>query len=414
MSVLLVDRTPIELRIGRVEDGAVTRLHHEYPSRGELRLGALVRARVERFEPRLGGAFCTVAGRDAFLPVPKGKPPARGSMMLASVRREAIGEKAAQIGLNAALHLPGITVFEGEDGFVFKPGPLTVPETEKASRREAAERMAKAVFAEGEEGVLGSPDPLIRSLMNVLDAGTREVHVTDPDLVPLLNETLAPLGIEVVAGNPRPLRSALDEAEEGALARTAPLPGGGRIVFDETEALTAIDVDLGRQDGRSKKGAAARATEDVFASLDRQSALRSLGGQIVLDLPRAAIRSPKIVRERLSKALSHGGRPSVPAVTGEGICVAIAPRSVPSLLERLTEASGGDVRPGRRLRSDVLAARAYRALEAALLADRSAQIRLTCAERAAPYLEASAPALAGRYGPRFRVEPAPMESFDVR
>ena len=81
------------------------------------------------------------------------------------------------------------------------------------------------------------------------------------------------------------IRAKLDALIEDALARTAPIPGGGVLTIEPTAALVAIDVDAG---GRAK----ARGDPERFA-LDlniaaaheaaRQIRLRNLAGIIAID-----------------------------------------------------------------------------------------------------------------------------------
>ncbi|WP_031550653.1 ribonuclease E/G [Parvularcula oceani] len=411
MSVLLVDRTPLELRIGLLEEDRVVRLHHEYPQRVEPRLGALYQGRVHSKDNRLGGVFVDLGSAQGFLPAEGRAMPPLGASLTVGIRREAIGDKAAQLVANPALRLPLATVRRRDGELACAPGPIGAPE----DGEEDALRLAGEAFAEGEAGPRSVPAPLIRAVTGLLTREIEEIHVTDADAAAALREALGPEADRVALAEPAALRAVLDEAEEEALWRIVPLPGGGRLVFDEAEALTAIDVDLGRQEGRSAKGAAERAFAALLPVLGRQGALRSLGGQIVIDLPRRAAPSPKILRDRLTKALSPLGRVSIPAVTGEGICVVIAPRPVPGLLERLTEPGEGSVLPGRRLRADVLAARSYRLLEARLLADRSGSCTLSCPERALPHLEGeAAEALRARYGARFTLSATSSEEPHVR
>ena len=405
MSVLLVDAGPVGFRLGALDgDGAVVRLHHEVPGRAEARLGALYRAKVHTVDARLGGAFCVLdgAGTQGFLPA-KGKPPRVGETLTVGVRREAIGAKACQLVPNPALRLPGATARRGRDGTALAPGPFGEGD---AARMEA---LCAAAFGGAEAGPVEGVPPLIRALTAFADGGAGEVRACGADAASLLRAWLGPLDVPVSLYEPPAIRAPLDEAEDEALRRVAPLPGGGRVVFDEAEALTAIDVDTGGRGARSARGAEAAVADALLSVIGRQAALRGLGGQIVLDLPRRAFASPKILRDRLTRALRPLGAVSIPAVTNEGVVVVIAPRAEPSLLERLTELHGEGVRPGRRLRGDVVAMRACRALEAALLEDRSAVRTLSCPARARPYVEAALPDLAARYGERARVEEAEGE-----
>ncbi|MGD1917089.1 MAG: Rne/Rng family ribonuclease [Phycisphaerales bacterium] len=68
-------------------------------------------------------------------------------------------------------------------------------------------------------------------------------------------------------------------------SREVPLPSGGRLIFDETEALVAIDVNSGRS--RSAKDAETNAFKTNMEAADeicRQLRLRDMGGLVINDL----------------------------------------------------------------------------------------------------------------------------------
>jgi hypothetical protein len=153
-----------------------------------------------------------------------------------------------------------------------------------------------------------------------------------------------------------------------ALMRTVPLEGGGSLVIDETEALTAVDVDLGGGGGQSAKGAGDSLRRRVLYELGRVLSLRGIGGQVVLDLPRSAVRAPKVLRDGLSAALKPFGLVSIPAVTKEGLVMLVIGQNRPTLLGLLTEPGGDSPRPGRRFRPEIEAWQVY---DRALLADRN-------------------------------------------
>jgi ribonuclease G len=74
-----------------------------------------------------------------------------------------------------------------------------------------------------------------------------------------------------------------DQVRE-ALAHRVALPSGGRLTFDETEALTTIDVDTaGFVDGRSQAATALQTNLEAVKECARQIRLRDLGGIIVID-----------------------------------------------------------------------------------------------------------------------------------
>ena len=67
--------------------------------------------------------------------------------------------------------------------------------------------------------------------------------------------------------------------------RRVPLPSGGEIVIDETEALTAIDVNTGSHKGKSDDGKDFILQANIEAVLEaaRQVRLRNIGGLIIID-----------------------------------------------------------------------------------------------------------------------------------
>ena len=79
-------------------------------------------------------------------------------------------------------------------------------------------------------------------------------------------------------------------------SRTVPLPSGGALVIDQTEALVAIDVNSGRsRSARDSETNAYQTNVEAVEEIARQLRLRDLGGVIVNDL--IDMRSPRHRRE---------------------------------------------------------------------------------------------------------------------
>lgn len=80
------------------------------------------------------------------------------------------------------------------------------------------------------------------------------------------------------------MRARIDAVVEDALARIAPLPGGGVLSIEPTSALVAIDVDAG---GRQGSGDPERFALDLNIAAAQEAArqirLRNLGGLIMID-----------------------------------------------------------------------------------------------------------------------------------
>jgi len=84
----------------------------------------------------------------------------------------------------------------------------------------------------------------------------------------------------------RPLfaRFNLEEQVERMIARKVPLPSGGHIVIDRTEAIWTIDVNSGRSSkDRDIEDTAFRTNREAAAEVARQMRLRDIGGLIVVD-----------------------------------------------------------------------------------------------------------------------------------
>ncbi len=84
----------------------------------------------------------------------------------------------------------------------------------------------------------------------------------------------------------RPLffRFNLEEQIERVCLRKVPLPSGGHIVIDRTEALWSIDVNSGRSArDRDIEDTAFRTNREAAAEVARQLRIRDMGGLIVVD-----------------------------------------------------------------------------------------------------------------------------------
>jgi ribonuclease E len=76
----------------------------------------------------------------------------------------------------------------------------------------------------------------------------------------------------------------VEEAIERIYSRTVPLPKGGSLIIDQTEALVAIDVNSGRfKHGRDAEESAHQLNVMAAKEIARQVRMRDLGGVLVLD-----------------------------------------------------------------------------------------------------------------------------------
>ena len=87
--------------------------------------------------------------------------------------------------------------------------------------------------------------------------------------------------------DPVPLfhRYDLERQIENIHARVVPMPAGGSLVIDATEALVAIDVNSGKmRENRDAETTAYRTNVEAADEICRQLRLRDLGGVVVMDL----------------------------------------------------------------------------------------------------------------------------------
>ena len=102
-------------------------------------------------------------------------------------------------------------------------------------------------------------------------------------------------------------RFQIEHQIETAYSRTVPLPSGGAIVIDHTEALVAIDVNSARATrGADIEETAFRTNCEAADEVARQMRLRDLGGLIVIDfIDMADSRNQRAVEQRLKDALRY-------------------------------------------------------------------------------------------------------------
>jgi ribonuclease E len=102
-------------------------------------------------------------------------------------------------------------------------------------------------------------------------------------------------------------RFQIEHQIETAHSRTVPLPSGGAIVIDHTEALVSIDVNSARATrGGDIEETATRTNLEAADEAARQMRLRDLGGLIVIDfIDMESARNQKDVEQRLKDGLRY-------------------------------------------------------------------------------------------------------------
>jgi ribonuclease G len=124
------------------------------------------------------------------------------------------------------------------------------------------------------------------------------------------------------------------------LRRKVWLKSGGYIVVDETEAITAIDVNTGKQVGATSLAETiVKANLEAVEEVARQIRLRDLGGIIVIDfIDMAGAGDRRIVLNAFTRALKRDrARTRVGRISSLGLIEITRKRTGESITEAMTE-----------------------------------------------------------------------------
>ncbi|OAB63015.1 hypothetical protein AY599_16135 [Leptolyngbya valderiana BDU 20041] len=151
-------------------------------------------------------------------------------------------------------------------------------------KRQKGKKGAQELYAES--------DLLLRALRDLAGTEVTDIIIDDPGAL-----ARAERFIKIASPRSRPqLRQytgrapifaafGIEQQIHNIHSREVPLPSGGRLIFDETEALVAIDVNSGRS--RSARDAESNAFNTNMEAADeicRQLRLRDMGGLVINDL----------------------------------------------------------------------------------------------------------------------------------
>ncbi|MBK8012282.1 MAG: Rne/Rng family ribonuclease [Deltaproteobacteria bacterium] len=184
-------------------------------------------------------------------------------------------------------------------GFIGRTAAATRTDDEILADMRYTERLWHEVRAKSQN--LSAPALLrselslpLRIARDVLDASHAHVLVDDADVLGEINAVLESRKEETSDVRPtveyyheaKPLFEAyhLEQRISEALAPTVALKSGGSIVIDETESMTAIDVNTGRFVGsRDLEATVLKTNIEAAHAIAKEIRLRNLGGIIIID-----------------------------------------------------------------------------------------------------------------------------------
>lgn len=212
------------------------------------------------------------------------------------------------------------------------------------------------------------------------------------------------------------VRAKLDAAIDDALARTAPIPGGGALTIEPTAALVAIDVDAG---GRAGSGDPERFALDlnIAAAFEaaRQIRLRNLAGLIAIDFVSMRAKSHTKQLEEAVRAAFADDPWSIQfgALSRFGVFDLVRAQLRTPLHEQLRDADG-------RLSVETVALMALRAIEREARVQTGRQIACTVAPEVKAWLDTGEidwrSELSNRIGMRWTIDASagPRDRIDAR
>jgi ribonuclease G len=335
-----VGRRTIETAV--MSDGRLVEYDIEEAAGGKL-AGNLYLGRVENVLPGMQAAFVNIGlARNAFLYIddvlhphlerqPKTKPSITellrpGQELIVQIVKEPQGGKGARVTTHYTLpgrylvYMPradyvavskkvadererdrlkeaGERIRQGEEGIILR----TAAEGESFERLKDDVGHLRELWKEIEAKAANSSAPcelhrdaglMFRLVRDMLDAGTDRIWIDDEaalEEIRALVGSMAPAKLDCVRlHGPREkdlfgLRGVREQLEQ-ALGREIRLPSGGSLVWDQTEALTVIDVNTGRYVGSTGLEETVFATNlEAAEEIVRLLRLRDTGGIVLID-----------------------------------------------------------------------------------------------------------------------------------
>ncbi|WP_202844645.1 Rne/Rng family ribonuclease [Luteimonas saliphila] len=367
MKRMLINATQAEeLRVAIVDGQSLYDIDIEQPSR-EQKKSNIYKGRITRLEPSLEAAFVEYGSeRHGFLPLKEisrdyfqaGADHRSGNIkellregqeVVVQVDKEERGNKGA--ALTTFISLAGRYMvlmpnsptaggvsrrIEGDDRAELKKAmdALQIPDEMGVIIRTAgvgrdAEELQwdldylLSIWRAIAEAALSKPSPFLiyqesrlitRALRDYMRADIGEILVDTPEMYAEARDFVE----QVMPHNLRKLKHYTDDVPlfnryqiesqiEAAYERTVRLPSGGALVIDQTEALTAIDVNSARATkGGDIEETAFNTNLEAAEEVARQMRLRDLGGLVVIDfIDMDSGKHQREVENKLQNALKY-------------------------------------------------------------------------------------------------------------
>ena len=288
-----------------------------------------------------------------------------------------------------------------EMGFIVRTAGLDRPKQDLQRDLSYLVRLWKSVDARAKQAkapaeLYQESDLVIRTIRDVYNSDIKRIVCDDETVACKVKEFLQLIlprsagRVELYEGHIALFHAfALEQELEEINSPRVPLPSGGSIVIDQTEALVAIDVNSGRfRDTDNAETTALRINTEAVREVTRQLRLRDLGGVIVIDFidmmaEKNRRRIEKLLRDEVK---TDRARTKILRMSRFGIIEMTRQRIHPSLVSNIFRPCPTCMGMGRVKSAESQALTAMRTLRLAANDERVARIELTVCTKVADHI----------------------------
>jgi ribonuclease G len=291
---LIIDKSPGETRVAVLEQGRLANMFIERENRPWLR-GATILGKVQAVKKELNAVFIDLGGAIGYLDGIPDPIPVEGEAFLVEVLSESQSIKGPRVTASISLRGALANIYPNQNGY-------SISRNIKAKGRRALIRDLLLSLIPEDIGVWVKDAAIdcdfkdLRSdLESLLSRWNNLQNQIKPGVHPkILEPSPGPEGVVFDLA----LGSLVDEGKNGllfdkfnidseikkALERQIEVKGGVILTFDETEALTAIDIDIASY--KTARSHPFELVELLAKEIFWQIRLRKISGIILIDYPR--------------------------------------------------------------------------------------------------------------------------------
>jgi ribonuclease G len=330
---ILLNVTLREVRVALVENQILQEIHIERNLRQGL-IGNIYKGKVRRLLPGIQAAFIDIGlERAAFLHVSdvQAKVPCadirsllqQGQEVLVQVYKDSLGSKGVRATTKLAIPSHYLVLTPGieqvavskkitdenlrqrllnmlspsqENGYIFRTAAVGASQMEIEADKEALQALWITIVERSKKAKSGelvyTEIPMIfRVLRDLATHAVARIRVDQLQVATDMRQfaqRCVPMLVERIEyhASDQPIFDiySIEDQLQKALYRKVYLKSGGHLIFDQTEAMTTIDVNTGSYLGQGKlEDTIYRTNLEAVAVIARQVRLRNLGGIIIID-----------------------------------------------------------------------------------------------------------------------------------